>query len=104
MVDATVASHRSRFWRVVPALHGVLHTLLEHFHSVGRRCIMTVLATGRLYGENNCRSVYGCGVTQGQPWLSQGTLDVLVILFGIRTCILDVLVILFGIFNRLMNN
>ena len=43
--------------------------------------------------------VYGCNVTQGQLWLSQGALDVMVILLGIRTCTLDVLVIsckLFG--------
>ena len=39
---------------------------------------------------------YSCGVTQGQTWLSQGTLDVLVILFGIRRCALDALVMLFG--------
>ena len=36
---------------------------------------------------------YSCGVTQGQPWLSQSTLDVVVILSGIRKCTLDVLVI-----------
>ena len=42
-------------------------------------------------------SKYSCGVmTQGQSWLRQGTLDVLVILFGIGTCTLDVLVIVFG--------
>ena len=34
-----------------------------------------------------------CGVAEGQPCLSQGTLDVLVIVFGIRTCTLDALVI-----------
>ena len=39
---------------------------------------------------------YNCNVTQGQPWLSRGTLDVLVILFEIRKCTLDVFVILFG--------
>ena len=36
-------------------------------------------------------------VAQGQPWLSQGPLDVLVISLRIRTWTLDVLVILFGI-------
>ena len=37
-------------------------------------------------------------VAQGQPWLSQGSLDVLEILSGMRTCTstLDVLVMLFG--------
>ena len=44
----------------------------------------------RLYG------IYGRNVAQGQPCLSQGTLDVLVILFDIRTCTLDALVILFA--------
>ena len=39
------------------------------------------------------RTPYSCGVTQDQPWLSQGTLDILVILFGIRTCTMGVLVI-----------
>ena len=43
--------------------------------------------------------VYSCSVTQGQPWLNQCTLDVLVILFNIRSCTLDVLVIPFGIIN-----
>ena len=47
---------------------------------------------------------YGCNVTQGQLWLSQGTLDVLVVLFGIRTCTLDVLGILFGIIWLINDN
>ena len=38
-----------------------------------------------------------CNMTTGQPCLSLGTLDVLVILFGIRACSLDALVILFSI-------
>ena len=43
---------------------------------------------------------YNCGVAWDQPWLSQGTLDAGVILFGLGTCTLDVLVILFGIIGN----
>ena len=42
-------------------------------------------------------SAYSCNVTQGQPWLNQGALDLLVILSGIRACTLDILGLLFGI-------
>ena len=48
-------------------------------------------------------SVYSCGVTQGQPWLSQCTLDVLVISLNIGTCTMDVLVVSFGIIGELIN-
>ena len=41
--------------------------------------------------------VSGCGVTRGQPWLSQSALDVLVVLICIKTCRLDVPVVLFCI-------
>ena len=46
--------------------------------------------------EPRSKSHYSCNMTRGQPWLSQGTLDDIVI-FGIRICTLDVLVILFDI-------
>ena len=36
----------------------------------------------------------------GQRWLNQGTLDVLVVLFGTRTCTLGVRVILFGFIGQ----
>ena len=39
-------------------------------------------------------SAHDCNATKAQPWLSQGTLDVLVIFSSIRTCTLDAFVIL----------
>ena len=41
--------------------------------------------------------LYMCSGAQGQAWLSQGTLEVLVILFGMGTCFVNVLEVLFGI-------
>ena len=42
---------------------------------------MGMLRNTKMYYEH--RLIYSSGVAQGQPWLSQGTLDVLVISFGI---------------------
>ena len=36
--------------------------------------------------------MYRCNVTHGHPWLSPGSVTVLVILSGVRTCTVDVLV------------
>ena len=47
--------------------------------------------------------LYNCGVAQAQPWLSEGNLDVLLILLNMRTCTLDVLVIFFNIIGELIN-
>ena len=44
---------------------------------------------------------YGCNVKQGQALLSQGALDVLVIVFGIRACILDFLVTFLTLFEMM---
>ena len=45
--------------------------------------------------------VHSCSVAQCQPWFSQGSLDVLVILFGKNICTLDALVRVFGIIWRM---
>ena len=66
-----------------------------------RRLLLITMATHNIL-EFSAGTVAAC-----QAWLSQGTLDVLVISFGIKPCTLDVLVRLVGhcgIIHGLINN
>ena len=66
-------------WRLGATHEAIRHTRANlgrnHFGFVTRR-------RGSFLQEGNRGAEYRCGVAQGEPWLNQGALDVLVIVFG----------------------